>query len=155
MKDGNVLYFAYGSNINKTQMEERCPGSKLVGNGAISGYRLLFRGPYGSAVATVEPFESGTVPVRIWELTPNDVELLDRHEGYPYKYRREEVVAKMRNKTVDGVMYIMNNTGRPLNRPSDEYYGKILDGYREAGFSRAELQYASEYSQEMEETEVI
>jgi gamma-glutamylcyclotransferase (GGCT)/AIG2-like uncharacterized protein YtfP len=155
MKDGNVLYFAYGANTQKAQLTNICPGAKLVGSGTVTGYRLLFRGAYGNAAATVERFDGGVLPVRIWELTPNDAELLDHHEGYPYQYRREGVVAKMRNKSVDGVIYIMNNIGRPLNRPGDEYYAKILDGYREAGFSRAYLQDASEYSQEMEETEVI
>lgn len=46
------LYIAYGSNLNLSQMEKRCPGATVVGTGEVKGYELLFRG-----VATIEPRE--------------------------------------------------------------------------------------------------
>ena len=30
-----TLYLAYGSNLNLTQMAERCPGAKAVGKGEL------------------------------------------------------------------------------------------------------------------------
>ncbi len=50
------LYIAYGSNLNLSQMEKRCPGATVVGTGEVKGYELLFRG-----VATIEPRENASV----------------------------------------------------------------------------------------------
>lgn len=40
----NKLYFAYGSNINLSQMAYRCPDAKVVEPVVLEGYELLFRG---------------------------------------------------------------------------------------------------------------
>ena len=57
------LYVAYGSNINIGQMQRRCPDAEVIGKSVLEGYRLLFRGDEGNAVATVEPQDGGEVPV--------------------------------------------------------------------------------------------
>ena len=36
------LYLAYGSNLNKAQMSQRCPTAKAVGAAMIYGYELVF-----------------------------------------------------------------------------------------------------------------
>ena len=41
------LYFAYGSNINLQQMEQRCPAARPVGPVILDGYELRFRGNGG------------------------------------------------------------------------------------------------------------
>ena len=33
-----MLYFAYGSNLNRQQMESKCPGSKYIKNYYRKGY---------------------------------------------------------------------------------------------------------------------
>lgn len=38
------LYVAYGSNLNKEQMKDRCPGAEFVGTGSIENYELQFKG---------------------------------------------------------------------------------------------------------------
>lgn len=38
------LYFAYGSNINLTQMEYRCPDATPLMPVMLHGYELTFRG---------------------------------------------------------------------------------------------------------------
>ena len=62
------LYVAYGSNLHIGQMAHRCPTAKVVGASSLKGRRLLFRGGHGNAVATVEPYEGGSVPVLAWEI---------------------------------------------------------------------------------------
>ena len=37
-------YLAYGSNLNKAQMQKRCPGAKPIGKGLLEGYELFFKG---------------------------------------------------------------------------------------------------------------
>ena len=75
------LYIAYGSNLNRQQMAERCPTAKILGTSALSDQRLLFRGPGGGAVATVEGFKGGSVPVLLWEITGR-TGVFGRYEGW-------------------------------------------------------------------------
>ena len=84
------LYVAYGSNLNLQQMGWRCPMAKVVGIGVIENYQLLFNG-----VATIVPEEKAEVPVAVWEIQPRDEQSLDRYEGYPTLYRKEDIKVKM------------------------------------------------------------
>ncbi|CDM67835.1 hypothetical protein CM240_0670 [Clostridium bornimense] len=129
----NKLYLAYGSNLNLEQMANRCPTAKVVGASKIKGYRLLFRGSHAGAVATIEPFKGESVPVLVWDITPADEAALDRYEGWPFLYRKETIKVRLNGKTVQAMVYIMNE-GRPLGQPSCYYYSTILDGYKSAGF---------------------
>jgi gamma-glutamylcyclotransferase (GGCT)/AIG2-like uncharacterized protein YtfP len=130
----NKLYIAYGSNLNLEQMVNRCPTAKAVGVSKINNYRLLFRGAHAGAVATIEPYKGGSVPVLIWEITSADEAALDRYEGWPYLYRKEILKVKLGGKYVTAMVYIMNE-GRPFGQPSCYYYSTILDGYKSADFN--------------------
>ena len=37
-----MLYFAYGSNLNHQQMENRCDGAKYLKSYTLKGYKLCF-----------------------------------------------------------------------------------------------------------------
>jgi gamma-glutamylcyclotransferase (GGCT)/AIG2-like uncharacterized protein YtfP len=129
----NKFYIAYGSNLNLEQMANRCPTARVVGAGMLTDWHLLFRGAHEGAVATVEPMTGGNVPVLVWEITPADEAALDRYEGFPFLYRKEEVEVRLDEKPVTGMIYIMNE-GRPVGTPSCYYYSVILEGYKTAGF---------------------
>jgi len=144
-----TLYVAYGSNLNITQMAYRCPTAKVVGVSMIKDYRLLFRGARTGAVATIEPFQGGRVPVLIWEITPADEAALDRYEGWPSFYRKEMLKVQLNGKVVKTMVYIMNE-GRPLGQPSCHYYSIIVDGYKDAGFDVDILRQATYDSMEQE-----
>ncbi|QHQ61455.1 gamma-glutamylcyclotransferase [Anaerocolumna sedimenticola] len=143
------LYIAYGSNLNIAQMANRCPTAKVVGASEMKNWRLLFRGAHAGAVATVEPYKGGSVPVLVWELTPADEAALDRYEGWPFLYRKETVKVKLDGKTVKAMVYVMNE-GRPLGQPSCYYYTTILEGYKDAGFDLDILRQATSDSVETE-----
>ena len=154
---GNKLYIAYGSNLNLPQMAQRCPTAKVVGSSTLHGLRLLFRGAHGGAVATVETYRGGQVPVLVWEITPNDEAALDRYEGFPFLYRKEMITTKLDGKPVEAMVYIMNVQDkrygyRPLNQPGPHYYSVIRDGYKDAGFNVNVLRRAAERSYETAET---
>ena len=57
------LYVAYGSNMNKMQMGQRCPNAKALGKGILKGYTLEFRGRKGSGVATIIKDKNTSIPV--------------------------------------------------------------------------------------------
>lgn len=141
------LYLAYGSNLNLVQMADRCPTAKAVGVSELKDYKLIFRGGNGGAVATVEPLKGSTVPVLIWEITKADEKALDRYEGFPYFYRKENVKIKLNGKNIKAMVYIMNE-GRPLGQPSMYYYSVIYDGYMAQDFDIKTLTTALENSVE-------
>ena len=139
------LYGAYGSNMNLEQMACRCPAARRVGPALLEGYRLVFRGANNSAVATVEPFAHGTVPVLLWAIGPDDEAALDRYEGYPRLYRKELLDVRVKSRYVRAMAYVMNS-GRPLGSPGGLYLGAIAEGYKDAGFDEGILNDAAIFS---------
>lgn len=148
--DAKKLYIAYGSNLNLAQMAHRCPTARVIGATSMKDWRLLFKGPHGGAVATVEPSKGAGVPVLMWEITEADEAALNRYEGWPYLYHKETVEIELNGKTVKAMVYIMNE-GRPLGQPNSYYYSVIFDGYKAAGFDVEILRQATEDSIETEE----
>lgn len=144
------LYLAYGSNLNIEKMAYRCPTAKVVGTTVLEGYQLLFRGSYGSAVATIEPRTEGRVPVVLWEITTADEASLDHYEGWPFLYRKENLDVRLEEKTISAMVYIMNE-GKPSGLPSCYYYSTILQGYITHGFDVELLRKAVKESTEDED----
>ena len=128
-------------------MEHRCPGASVVGTSEVKGYELLFRG-----VATIEPKEGASVPVLLWKISPENEKALDRYEGWPRLYRKEDMEVELEGKTVSAMVYVMND-GRQAAMPSDYYYNVIAEGYRTAGMDEAVLEQALERTKEVQEQE--
>jgi gamma-glutamylcyclotransferase (GGCT)/AIG2-like uncharacterized protein YtfP len=121
----NVLYFAYGSNLNRDSMALRCPDAKPIGPLKLTDARLVFRG-----VADCIYEEGVECPGAVWKLTPECERALDRYEGVSGGFYRKEYV------TVTGIdgedrmlLYVMNSTG--IFPPSQHYYNVIKQGYRD------------------------
>lgn len=133
-KTKNRLYIAYGSNLNFEQMAQRCPTAQVIGASVMNNWRLLFRGETKGAVATVERFRGGFVPILVWQLQPRDEATLDRYEGWPHLYRKETVRIRLNGKTVSAMIYIMNEI-RPYGLPSLYYLNIIREGYISSGFN--------------------
>ena len=105
------LYIAYGSNLNLKQMKYRCPTAKLIGKGVVENYGLQFKGMPHCSYATIAPCIGKSVPVALWELQPRDEKLLDRYEGYPSHYFKQD-----------------------FGLPSASYYDTVSQGYKDCGF---------------------
>ena len=82
-----MLYVAYGSNMNLKQMAYRCPNSKIVGNGKLNGWKLIFN----IHADVVKGNKHDNVPVVVWDIAYEDWWMLDRYEGYPSYYVKEIV----------------------------------------------------------------
>jgi gamma-glutamylcyclotransferase (GGCT)/AIG2-like uncharacterized protein YtfP len=143
------LYAAYGSNMNVPHMAMRCPTAKVVGNGELRDFELSFKGQHANAHATVDSKKGGIVPVVVWELEPNDEAALDRYEGTPSYYRKENVKIHIDKKKIDAMIYIMNQG--ELNLPSKHYYNVIRDGYISAQIELEPLQEAVKRVHEKEQ----
>ena len=134
-----MIYLAYGSNLHIPQMKHRCRTAEVLGTSTLYGYRLVFNG-----VATIEPDPDRSVPVLLWDIKPADEEPLDYYEGFPTLYRRETVRVELNGKTVDAMVYIMNQKG--IYPPGDYYFGVVRDGYEMNGLDLAVLETAREES---------
>ena len=44
---GNMYYIAYGSNLNKEEMKQRCKDAKFVSLARLENYTLTYRGNLG------------------------------------------------------------------------------------------------------------
>ena len=146
--ENRKLYVAYGSNLNIEQMAKRCPTAEVIGKSVLVGYRLLFRGDKGHAVATVEPQDGGKVPVLVWSIAPKDEAALDRYEAFPCLYRKETVMVELCGKPFEAMIYIMNiesASGHVRNEENPHlfYYSIIRDGYIAAGFDMEILKSAT------------
>ena len=60
-----TLYVAYGSNLNVSQMGQRCPDAEVYGVGRIEDYRLVFKGLGVYSYATIEPCDGEYVKMDI------------------------------------------------------------------------------------------
>lgn len=120
----NKVYIAYGSNLNLEQMKHRCPDSKVIGTAMLEDYELEFRG-----VATIVPKKGCAVPVLLWEISPQDEKALDKYEGFPYLYRKEEYEIDLNGQKVTGMAYVMN--GGQVSAPGLGYQRVIAQGYDE------------------------
>nr|WP_312578846.1 gamma-glutamylcyclotransferase family protein [Sedimentibacter sp.] len=136
-----ILYIAYGSNLNLTQMKQRCPTARVIGASEIKDYELVFRGSRYSAVATIEPCEGSNVPVLLWGIQTEDEKSLDRYEGYPNFYGKENMKIVLNGRTVSAMVYVMI-PGHELGIPSKHYKTSIEEGYIDAGFDTDMLENA-------------
>lgn len=148
------LYVAYGSNLNLEQMSYRCPTAKVYGKGIIHGYRLLFKGAPENAYLTIESYQYGKVPVLIWEVQPEDEKALDRYEGYPSFYYKENIQVELETgEIVTAMVYIMTDKMKDrihLNLPSQGYLRTVKGGYKNAGFDLSFIDEAVEISTKSE-----
>jgi gamma-glutamylcyclotransferase (GGCT)/AIG2-like uncharacterized protein YtfP len=126
-------YFAYGSNLNITDMRARCLDARPGVPARLEGWRLTFRG-----VADIEPAEGRTVHGALWWLSPRDIRALDRYEGAPSNYRRQIIEVKTGEGRLTAMTYVMTH-GDYLGLPSPWYLGRIETGFEEWGLPRSEL----------------
>lgn len=134
-------YIAYGSNLNIPQMESRCPSASVHAVGRIPDYRLEFKALGTYAYATIEPCKGDYVPVVIWKISTQDEHNLDRYEGFPTHYYKEDFIVEAGNKTLHGMVYIMNENA-VYRVPSRQNFQTVLEGYRSFGLEESQLQEA-------------
>ena len=125
-----MLYFAYGSNLDRRQFARRCPGSRPVAPATLRGYRLAFR---GSGHADIVREKGGLVRGALYRATARDVEALDRYEGVPGYYHRITVFVKDdAGRVRKAFAYKMGNRFEEA-APSLSYTLIIVRGYRDWG----------------------
>ena len=137
-----MLYFAYGSNMWREQMRQRCPEHELIGAAVLKDHALCF--PRFSTirqcgVAGIMEKPGAEVWGVLYRLNARDLATLDKREGYdpaspPHlnRYDRRTIRVLSNGDTLDCLTYI----ARPepgTHIPSVEYMSAIITGAEEHG----------------------
>ena len=147
------LYLAYGSNLSVEQMERRCPDAKPIGKAILPDWKLVFK-----IHATIEPCKGSKVPVLVWKISDRDEQNLDRYEGYPSYYIKQDVGILMtdlrgRNpRPVTAMVYIMAD-GHRVRMPMKGYVDILVEGYERFGFDMDILREALRETHDIAEKE--
>jgi gamma-glutamylcyclotransferase (GGCT)/AIG2-like uncharacterized protein YtfP len=138
MKSESILrpYFAYGSNLNQSDMRTRCPNARPHVPARLVGWRLKFRG-----VADIELAEARTVYGALWWLSREDLLSLDAYEGAPSHYGKRIVEVETDDGPRQAMTYVMTRDSY-LGAPSPWYFGRIEAGFRDWGLPLRELRRA-------------
>ena len=131
--------------MNTAQMAYRCPDARVEGTSTIPDYELVFRGPDGGAVATIEPKDGCSVPVVIWSISASDEFALDIYEGFPRLYIKQDFNFELKGEMLNGMAYIMT-PGRLHGAPSATYLRTISQGYEDFNLNRRPLALAAKTS---------
>ena len=131
------LYFAYGSNMNKEQMHERCSSALLLGVASLIDYRLAFTiysPTRACGCADIVPTPDAAVFGLLYEMTEEDMSALDTFEGHPEHYRRTTITVRDTNMQEHTVFSYDVVTKQEGLLPSRHYLGLITDAAKEYGF---------------------
>lgn len=154
------LYFAYGSNLDKAQILERCPSAKFNCVARLDNYKIAFtrksiKRRCGVADAVEATGES--IFGVVYDISDEDMRKLDDNEGYKGEgnsknsYNRKKsivtaIVINGENQIQAEIYFAVRQPAPPL--PSKEYLGLIITGAKVWG-----LPY--EYIRKLEKIEVM
>ena len=120
-------YFAYGSNMNVAQMQQRCPGITRIGKFQLKDFRLVF-----NCHPDIIPAEGCIVHGGLWEITGDHEVALDWYESYPTyydKYYQNNVM-----------FYRMKETSGNLAPPANWFLKIVIQGYKDFGLAQADFE---------------
>jgi len=110
-----TVYFAYGSNMQRSAMKRRCPGAHALGPGMLSGYRF-FVGLDGWG--SVAPSAGNTVYGVLWRLTPRDIAALHAYELlHQGLYQVRYLTVRHDARRIRAMIYILRQRAHGIPRP--------------------------------------
>ena len=126
-----MYYFAYGSNLNRKQMLERCPDSKPMFVATLHNYKLVFVGwsrQWRGGVASIKPLRGERVLGAIYEGSEECLRRLDKYES---SYNRLNVTVFDEDGEPIGAITYIKAVQSEETQPSKEYLAIIQQGYRD------------------------
>jgi gamma-glutamylcyclotransferase (GGCT)/AIG2-like uncharacterized protein YtfP len=126
-----TYYFAYGSNMNSARMLERVGKFSIIGRGVLSDFKLVFNkkahGKVGEAYANVMPSPGESVEGIVYQF--DEIQKLDKHEGYPNHYDRKLMKISIGGESTEAWVYFAREDRIAEGLlPSKEYLEHLLQG---------------------------
>ena len=135
-----ILYFAFGSNMDRAQMSSRVPGARPVGTCRLSGFQLGFtrRSQKGGGVADLIEAPEHEVWGVLYEMTLTELESLDVHEGrhgesWAYDRVEVEVEVAVGGRVRAWRYFVVAPDLESKLLPRADYLRRIIDGAKQAG----------------------
>jgi len=122
-----MLYFAFGSNLNRKQIKRRCKNSRFISRHILKNYQLVFRSKYGAA--DIQRKKGSSVLGAIYDISKIDEKKLDVYEEFPKVYTKKYF--KIWGKKV--MFYYMSDKTKQTE-PSRGYLNSIIQGYKDCGY---------------------
>jgi len=122
-----LLYFAYGTNLNKKIFLKKYKNAKYLGKYILRGFELVFRSKY--RVPDIQRKKSSSVKGIIYQIDKATEKKLDRYEDYPKLY-----IKKFFNKNRKNVMYYFMKRKTPILKPAKYYLKVMKSGYRQNNY---------------------
>ena len=124
-----TIYFAYGSNMDFEQLNEREIKFDLIGKGILTNYKLCFNkqanGSLIKGYANITYDLNSEVEGLLFEI--ENIEDLDWHEGFPTHYKKEMVEIIFDGKPIQALVYIANeNKIKSGLKPTKDYLSHLL-----------------------------
>jgi gamma-glutamylcyclotransferase (GGCT)/AIG2-like uncharacterized protein YtfP len=128
-----TLYFAYGSNMSRAAMRQRCPGAREIGPAVLEAHRFaIIRDGY----ASVLPSPAATVHGLLWRLDPRGLAALNAYESLDSGlYRAVTLPVRSGERRVAALVYIARS--RALGAPRPGYLEDVIAAARELKFPPA------------------
>jgi len=120
-----IKYFAYGMNTNLASMAARCPTARSLGSATLPNHEFRF----AIHADILDNLEMDTHGV-LWDITEQDLQSLDRLEGYPHYYDRKLVRVHHNGQLIEAIAYYMQ-PGEQDQLPNNSYYNIVKEGYLE------------------------
>ncbi len=127
-----MLYFAFGSNLNRKQIKRRCKNSRFISRHILKNYQLVFRSKYGAA--DIQRKKGSSVLGAIYDISKADEKKLDVYEEFPKVYVKKYF--KILGKKV--MFYYMSNKTKQTE-PSKRYLSSIIQGYKDCGYKDSHI----------------
>lgn len=141
------MYFAYGSNLDVSQVRARCGGEHVrkVGVGYLPNHRITFTQYYagwGGGVADIVKSPTDNVWGIIYELSNNALGMLDTYEGYPHDYTRtKQTILTPGGRVYNAWVYLVKRKDGDFIPPSNRYLDIIKQTAKAAGFPEEYISY--------------
>ncbi|HEX9444435.1 MAG TPA: gamma-glutamylcyclotransferase family protein [Candidatus Binatia bacterium] len=127
-----MFYFAYGSNMNWSQMRQRCPSARFVAVASLEGHRLaITRKSRRRLCGTADVVAEAGCEVWgiVYEIAAGELSVLD---GFEDGYGREKMMVRPGNdggRPLEAWVYIAEKEDSPPP-PNALYKRLILEGAR-------------------------
>jgi len=117
-------YFAYGSNMDITQMVERCPQSQKIEKAELVGYEFFIN---KRGFANIRQNKNKKVLGIVYEITEEDEKELDKCEGVQFGTNTKET-----SPSLNAFYYVAKEIDE--GSPKEGYLGKIIKAGQDNNF---------------------
>ena len=125
----SVINFAYGRNMDFNILKERGVSFEFIGMGILENYELKFNklasNKKGVGYANVVGSNGSKVEGLLFSI--DNIERLDKYEGFPNHYKKEILEIYHSGTLVRAIVYIAVNDRISINlKPEESYLNSLL-----------------------------